>query len=59
MEKTKRASLWEKNIIRMLQDKDYEFAEDYLNSVLKYIKDNGDITPKQLQGVLNIRRSVL
>lgn len=49
--------LWKKNIPRMLKDPEYSFAKEYLTSVLEYMEEKNDITFKQLQGVLNIRRS--
>ena len=42
----------------MIDDKDYEFALDYLTDVRDQILDKDFITNRQTEAVLNIRRSI-
>jgi len=42
----------------MIDNKDYEFALDYLTDVRDQILDKDFITNRQTEAVLNIRRSI-
>ena len=42
----------------MIDNKDYEFALDYLADVRDQILDKDFITNRQTEAVLNIRRSI-
>jgi hypothetical protein len=59
MEKIKpNPSSWKRLLQEMIDDKDFEFAYEFLTDVLNYIEANGRITDKQTAAVLKIRRSV-
>lgn len=45
-------------IEEMLLDERYEFAEDFLSSVLSFAKETDYISDAQKQGVDNIKNSV-
>ena len=49
---------WLRIVNRMIDNKDYEFALDYLTDVRDQILDKDFITNRQTEAVLNIRRSI-
>jgi hypothetical protein len=47
------------DVEEMIDDPDYSFAEDFLESIFDYWFKKGSLTEKQYDAVINIRMSVI
>jgi len=49
------ADEWRDQIMNMLNDEDYQYAESTLNGILEFVETEGHITVKQKQAIENIQ----
>lgn len=47
-----------RRIDKMLESGDYEFAREYLTDVREFIEKENRFTPKQVEAIGNIKRSI-
>jgi dihydroneopterin aldolase len=50
--------IWIDKMEEMLEDSDYEFAEDTVTSILEWVQDNDHITENQIRAIKNIAGSI-